>query len=107
MLHGWEDWDFWVSLLKPEDKVIKIDEPLFLYRQKITSMLNTMDVKKQEDMRKTVFLNHTEKYINEFGNPIDFWRKEFNIFYKGPKQTKQFTKVKNKIKGLLLPNSKD
>lgn len=37
MIHGLEDWDFWISLLSPESIVHRLDELLFYYRIKPSS----------------------------------------------------------------------
>lgn len=39
MMNGYEDWDFWLKLLKKDDVVYRIDEVLFYYRVKDVSMV--------------------------------------------------------------------
>lgn len=38
LLHGYEDWDFWLTLISHNIKITKLDETLFFYRIKKASM---------------------------------------------------------------------
>ena len=42
LLHGLEDWDFWISLLKNDGKVLKLNETCFFYQIKENSMLKEL-----------------------------------------------------------------
>lgn len=57
MRHGYEDWDFWLTLLNANSIVHKLDEILFFYRLKQIS-------------RSTILCNsfHTETYIQLISN---------------------------------------
>ncbi len=48
MKHGYEDWDFWISLTKNNWQVWLIQEHLFRYRQKSQSMLSGTQIKHTE-----------------------------------------------------------
>lgn len=61
MKHGLEDWDFWLSLLKPEDKVIKIEDTLFFYRQHNYSMIHEASVH-QDTLLSQIVKNHIDLY---------------------------------------------
>lgn len=61
---GWEDWDFWISLLKEGGNVYRIDKVCFYYRIKKNSMLKGLG--RREEERKELF-----KYI--FKKHIDFF----------------------------------
>lgn len=61
MVHGYEDWDFWLQLLTPEDKVFCIDEILFFYRTKKSSMIKTNSLNIKESHAQ-IFKNHPEIY---------------------------------------------
>lgn len=70
MCKGNEDWDFWISLLKPEDDVYQIPETLFFYRKEGGS--------RHEGARKCTFelntqmvLNHLDVYKPYLGGLID------------------------------------
>lgn len=47
MLHGWEDWEFWIAMLKDEGKVYRIDKICFYYRIKERSRNNSFESKKK------------------------------------------------------------
>lgn len=42
MKYGWEDWEFWLSLLELGRQVYRIPQPLFFYRRRPDSMIATM-----------------------------------------------------------------
>jgi glycosyltransferase involved in cell wall biosynthesis len=62
MVYGWEDWDFWLSLIHRGRKVYRIPRVHFFYRLKETSMIQTMDEEKQFFMRLHAILNHRDLY---------------------------------------------
>lgn len=58
---GLEDWDFWLSFLKPEDNVHRIDEVLFHWRTQPVS--RTFDAEQHErDLMRQIYKNHKELY---------------------------------------------
>lgn len=63
MVLGLEDWDFWLSLLKPEDKVHRIDDVLFYYRIKNVSRTTEVN-KKYSEATKQIYKNHSSLYEN-------------------------------------------
>lgn len=71
MNYGLEDWDFWVSFLNEEDKVVKLDDNLVYYRIKdiSRSTLIKEQEEKNEAMLLQIFKNNQEKYLQHF-NPI-------------------------------------
>lgn len=76
LCHGWEDWDFWLSLLGPKDNVYKVDEILFFYRRKHDSMITRMeDDLKREIARHRIFLNHKELYNEYFNDPLNLYNR--------------------------------
>lgn len=80
MRHGHEDWDFWLSLLKPDDKVYRIPETLFFYRKHGVSMVSGTNKNLSETNRQLV-LNHLDIYSPYFGDMIA-WHNELQ-HYKG------------------------
>lgn len=52
MKDGYEDWDFWIRCLTAGYKVITIDEPLYEYKKRRESMVNTMNRQKAEQYIK-------------------------------------------------------
>ena len=64
MRDGYEDWDFWVTLLKTGGEVHRIPEILFFYRQKESSRDKDLrsDAVKLENARVQIVRNHPEVY---------------------------------------------
>lgn len=69
MKKGWEDYDFWISLLDRGDKVVKLDKVHFYYRTKEVSMRTLITQDMEEGLRMQIFKNHVDKYLTEI-NPI-------------------------------------
>lgn len=61
MKYGFEDWDFWLTFLKPEDVVYRIPKVLFYYRIKGGSMLQTMGPMMEYTL-KQLGKNHPDIY---------------------------------------------
>jgi hypothetical protein len=62
MVYGWEDWDFWLSLLRLNLKVYKIPKVYFFYRLKEVSMAKSMNEEQHFFMRLHAYLNHWDLY---------------------------------------------
>ncbi|WP_294303752.1 glycosyltransferase family 2 protein [uncultured Chryseobacterium sp.] len=71
MIHGLEDWEFWISYLSGQDmKVFRLDQTLFYYRIKsssrnegINSNLRIMD-----ETKKYILEKHNKTYLRVFGD---------------------------------------
>lgn len=74
MKGGNEDWDFWLTLLRKDDKVYKIPEVLFYYRQHGVSR-STAASEKVFSLRRIMVENHLEAYRPWLGHMI-MWRNE-------------------------------
>jgi glycosyltransferase involved in cell wall biosynthesis len=74
MKGGLEDWDFWLSLLKPEDKVHRINEVLFFYRTKEISMSTQVGLINQKLMRQ-IYFNHVDVYAPYIQDIVYFMNK--------------------------------
>jgi glycosyltransferase involved in cell wall biosynthesis len=61
---GFEDWDFWLSMINRDSDVFKIPEILFSYRIKTHSRNSSLDEDKQKSLRKLIFDNHNELYAS-------------------------------------------
>lgn len=78
MIYGWEDWDFWLSLIEKGLGVYKIPEVHFFYRIRNANSRSKYlenDNKIQGYLLKTIYLNHIDFYFNKMGNPINLYSK--------------------------------
>lgn len=66
MREGFEDWDFWIRMLKDGSKIYKIPEVLFYYRIKAASRNSQLDREKQLILRRRIVENHRELYDKYF-----------------------------------------
>lgn len=62
MLYGYEDWDFWLSIVALGKRVVRIPEVLHIYRVRNGSMVRSMTTDKIAKMRAQIFLNHESLY---------------------------------------------
>jgi glycosyltransferase involved in cell wall biosynthesis len=70
MKHGFEDWDFWLSLLKDGGKVHRIDEVLFYYRIRKNSRNASISLHEQATLRKQIYNNHIGLFSSRFFDPL-------------------------------------
>jgi hypothetical protein len=70
MIYGWEDWDFWLSLIEKGIEVYRIPQTLFYYRVRKNSMGRKIDKKQKKYLRNIVVRNHPILYANNYYNPI-------------------------------------
>jgi GT2 family glycosyltransferase len=61
MVHGYEDWDFWIGCAEKGFRAHKIPRALFLYRVKEESMF-TRAKAHDEKLRAQIVLNHPQSY---------------------------------------------
>lgn len=69
MIYGWEDYDFWLSLIENGRSVHCIDKPYFFYRVAAESMVRSRDKEQKIEMFKRIFQRHREL----FANHIEIW----------------------------------
>jgi len=82
MIYGWEDWDFWLSVIENGSGVYKLPDVHFFYRIKNNdSMLKDLSLssERQKYSLKTIYLNHFDFYLNKMGNPIELYSKLNNV----------------------------
>jgi len=60
---GWEDYDFWLTIIEQGREVYKIPEILYYYRQGHTSMRDVTN-KHQAQLHAQIVRNHTGLYLN-------------------------------------------
>jgi glycosyltransferase involved in cell wall biosynthesis len=79
MKYGWEDYEFWLSLIEREIEVFQIPEILFYYRQKNSSMLTIMNKEHWLYSYEQIYDNHFDLYTKNisllFSKYIDLWQK--------------------------------
>lgn len=91
MFDGIEDWDFYLSLIKPNDKVIKLNDFHYYYRIKEVSrsMRIFRETEKNDAMLLQMFKNHIPLFL-EYLNPVrdrikaDTYNKELYWHYQTP-----------------------
>jgi glycosyltransferase involved in cell wall biosynthesis len=62
MIHGLEDWDFWLSLLNESDLVFKIPSVCFYYRIRSNSRNRSLTDQKISILKNQIYYNHKEKF---------------------------------------------
>lgn len=72
MVHGNEDWDFWLTLLKKDDVVQQIEEVLFYYRTKDCSMVTELAKHHVEESLIQICKNHPEIYAPYYYRLFDY-----------------------------------
>ena len=68
MVYGWEDYDFWLSLIELGREVCCIPESLFCYRRRSDSMLGKMTAEHVVFSYSQLFRNHPRLYAENIGN---------------------------------------
>ena len=68
LLHGLEDWDFWISLLKNGGNVLKLQEICFYYRIKENSMLQNLLQSKDSAPIMYIEKKHIDFFHHYFGS---------------------------------------
>jgi len=82
MKHGFEDWDFWLSILGEGGNVFKIPMVHFYYRIKRNSR-NTDFARKADQLKQgryQIYKNHIDLYSNHFLDPAKSF--EFDLIQK-------------------------
>ena len=69
MIYGWEDYEFWLSLIERGRKVIQIPEILFSYRVASDSMVRSKEKWQKVEMFRRIYLRHQQL----FAEHIDVW----------------------------------
>lgn len=79
MVYGWEDWEFWISILKDGGNVEKIDEVCFYYRIKEDSMLLRIDEKKAKILLEYLSIKHADFFVKYYGSFMFLQRKNDSL----------------------------
>lgn len=68
MIYGWEDWEFWISILKEGGSVKHLDEVGFYYRISNNSMSKQLDSIKMQKLAEYMSVKHADFYVNQLGS---------------------------------------
>jgi glycosyltransferase involved in cell wall biosynthesis len=68
MIYGWEDWEFWISILKSGGKVKCLDETGFYYRTKPSSMLTEVQQKQGNYLLDYLSVKHADFFVKYYGS---------------------------------------
>jgi glycosyltransferase involved in cell wall biosynthesis len=81
MTSGWEDWEFWINLLKDGGDVHQIDKTYFFYRIKHESRNKSIYHNQQEqiNLKRYLFVKHSEYFNRYFHDPITVHQKVLSI----------------------------
>ncbi len=83
MISGWEDWDFWISLLELGREVYRIPEVLFSYRIVAGSRERSMDRQKQVAMHLQLMRNHPGFFVEQSQSLLElYYRIRSSGFYR-------------------------
>ena len=78
MKYGFEDWDFWLSLLENGGDVLQLNQILFFYRIRKKSMARSLNNEKAAIARRQIWENHKSLYSKYYFN--FFFYHNFNSF---------------------------
>jgi glycosyltransferase involved in cell wall biosynthesis len=98
MKYGFEDWDFWLSIIETGGQVYKIPKTLFYYRVKDQSMVSQLSDDKKNLLRRRIYANHTELYAKLFHDPLTLYEENQNL----KKKVKRLEKSKYYRLGYFL-----
>lgn len=102
MKYAWEDWEFWISMLKNGGEVIRLPYCGFFYRIRNNSMIRSLTEEQMRVMHAYISRKHFDFIITSLGNPIDLYRQaEMYKASLGYIQSRPTYKLYKKIKGLL------
>lgn len=65
MTYGWEDWEFWIAILKNGGKVQRLNDIGFFYRIKNVSMLKKMGPKEMKAMYEYMNIKHADFFAKQ------------------------------------------
>lgn len=67
MFYGWEDWEFWIAILKNGGTVKCIDEIGFYYRTKPSSMLTQVKKEHEDYLLNYLSIKHADFFVKQYG----------------------------------------
>jgi len=81
MVHGFEDWEFYVRLLDPQAEVRHVKRPLFLYRVKDASRTSEqIRAGRVEESMRLIYARNSDRYRAVASNPIGSFTQRMKDF---------------------------
>jgi glycosyltransferase involved in cell wall biosynthesis len=68
MIYGWEDWEFWIAILKNGGSVKCLNHIGFFYRTKQVSMATQLNIEKTKLLAEYMSVKHADFYVNHLGS---------------------------------------
>ncbi|TRX34836.1 glycosyltransferase family 2 protein [Flavobacterium sp. ZT3R18] len=79
MIHGIEDWEFWIAILKKDGQVKCLDSIGFYYRVKKVSRQKLFDKNNYDDSINYITIKHADFFVNQHGNSIQLYRENLEL----------------------------
>ncbi|MGV0966539.1 glycosyltransferase family 2 protein [Empedobacter falsenii] len=94
LIYGYEDWEFWISILDEESKVMKLVYNGFAYRRKNESrdVLVNNDISRKDISYNYIYKKHLSKYLRYNDNAIVNYRLINNKLHQLKKTNQQINK---------------
>lgn len=90
LVYGLEDWEFWISILKNNDKVKKLEYIGFYYRIKEVSMLSNLQNERLVAMQNIIFYKHYDFFVHYQGGYHENLKKNQNLTIESKKLRKLY-----------------
>lgn len=68
MVFGWEDWEFWIAILKNGGNVKCLEEVGFYYRIKSNSMLKAINSENEVTILNYLSVKHADFFVKHYGS---------------------------------------
>lgn len=67
MIHGWEDYDFWLAIIERGGGVVRLPEILFCYRVASDSMVRSKEKWQKVEMFRRIYNRHQQLFSDNIG----------------------------------------
>lgn len=81
MVYHFEDWEFWINLLKVDQHCKMLENITLFYRVKEVSRTKISSIVKEDKMRQYIYCKHKDIYNKYFPDPIQMYN-EYEFFKK-------------------------
>jgi glycosyltransferase involved in cell wall biosynthesis len=76
---GYEDWDFWMSIIGLNKKVVQLSVPSLKYRILEGSRNHSITKDVEIKLRKSIYKKHFQLYLSNFHDPINLYWENLNL----------------------------